>query len=152
MTTTEAFERLKGLVQADTDPVLTDGEVQQELDANKVADPDGNAPTSSSWTPTYLLYRAAANLWEQKAGKATTYVTVQSDGASFNNEMVYDHCLKMAKSYRRRVSFSVSIPMQDKTKFTTRPAPPSVLGDPAYEGTTGVTGPADYPGNSGSSE
>ncbi|MFN8497332.1 MAG: hypothetical protein U0641_05695 [Anaerolineae bacterium] len=151
MTATEAFERLKGLVQAETDPVLTDGEVQGELDANKVADGDGNPPSSFSWTPTFLLYRAAANLWEQKAAKATGYVTVQGDGTTINSEMVYDHCLKMAKSFRRRVSVSVSIPMQDKQKFTTLPAPPSVLGDPSYEGTTGVTEPGDYPGNSGNS-
>lgn len=109
MTEIEAFGRLKGMVAADADPVLTDGEVQQELDANKVADQDGNAPSREAWTPTYNLNRAAARLWDVKASKAVLYVTVESDGTAINSEQVYEHCLRMAKEYRKRINYTIQM-------------------------------------------
>lgn len=63
----------------------------------------------ASWVPTYDQFAAIGDGWEMKAAKLVGNYQFASDGQTFNRQQVYDHCMEMASSWKRRKNGSVSI-------------------------------------------
>lgn len=57
---------------------------------------------NTDWTPTYDLARAAADVWEEKAGTVVGYFDFQADGARFDKSQVYEHYMAQARKWRSR--------------------------------------------------
>ncbi|MCK9600911.1 MAG: hypothetical protein M0R06_17855 [Sphaerochaeta sp.] len=77
-------------------PILTDDQVQEFLDAEKVPDADGVLPTDDDWVPTYDVLRAAGRGWLWMAGRPTNKPTSYRVGdvsVSFDK----DYCLSRAR-------------------------------------------------------
>jgi hypothetical protein len=102
------FEKLKILAAWDTEPVLTETEVEDILTAAATADAEGNSPATDNWIPTYDLNKAAADAWLIKAGRASATVEA-GDGAEVATSKVFDNCLAMARLYTARRNMSVSL-------------------------------------------
>ncbi len=54
------LDNLKLLTAWETEPSLTEIEVERILDNSAVADAEGNSPTNDNWAPSYDLNKAAA--------------------------------------------------------------------------------------------
>jgi hypothetical protein len=109
MDTATARARLRAMVAADAAPVLSADEIDSLLSIGSLADSAGNAPSSTDWTPTYDLNRAATEGWRWKAGKVAGSFDFQADGAQYNRSQMLDMCHKMAAQYQRRVVGSVPV-------------------------------------------
>jgi len=62
--------------------------------------PDTEGSAYYVTTRTYNLNRAAAEVWETKAAHASKGYAFTADGATYNRQQVYEHCLRMADRYR----------------------------------------------------
>lgn len=103
MTQSEALNLLKSETAAGFDPKLSNTELEQILSRCKLADSAGRAPSDEDWELTYDFNRAAAQGWMVKAGKATSHHAVTIKGRIFSAQQVYDHCIEMAREYKRRI-------------------------------------------------
>ena len=102
------LEKLKKLTACETDPALTEDEVEELLDAAALEDEAGLAPLHEEWTPTYDLNAAAAACWLLKAGRASS--TTETEPESFYvTSKVFDNCCRMAHIYRSKGRTSVSV-------------------------------------------
>jgi hypothetical protein len=97
-----AKDKLKKMIAWDTDPALTDTEVDELLGQSSVADSLGNAPSVVDWAPTYDLNFAAAAGWLIKAARAASLVEVDPPGSGLFTSKVFDNCRAMARIYGRR--------------------------------------------------
>jgi hypothetical protein len=97
------IEKLKILSAWDTEPVLTETEVEDILTAAATADAEGNSPASDNWVPTYDLNKAAADAWLIKAGRASATVEA-GDSAEVATSKVFDNCLAMAREFSKKRS------------------------------------------------
>ncbi len=109
MTPEQALTRLTTMTAADKDPVLTELELDELVLMARRADSDGLIITDADWTPTYDLNAAAAEGWRWKAGKAASDVTFTTDGQSVSMSHLIEHCERMARSYARRTTFTVTV-------------------------------------------
>lgn len=103
-------DRLKKLTAWDTEPQLTDPEIDEVLAAKAIADTDGNDPENDNWSPTYDLNAAAAEAWLIKAGRASALVEVDPPGSGIVTAKVFENCCEMALLYTRKRRLSVSMP------------------------------------------
>jgi hypothetical protein len=46
--------------------------------------------------PTYDIYAAGCEIWQEKAASASCAVQFSADGVSIARNQVYDHCMKNA--------------------------------------------------------
>jgi hypothetical protein len=103
------LEKLKKLTAWDTDPALTEAELNELLADASLEDKEGRAPLHLEWTPTYDLNAAAATGWLIKAGRASS--TTETEPESFYvTSKIFDNCCRMAKLYRAKTNTSLSIP------------------------------------------
>lgn len=101
-------EKLKKLTAWDTEPALTEDELDELLAAAALEDKDGLAPLQEEWTPTYDLNSAAATGWLIKAGRASS--TTETEPESFYvTSKIFDNCCRMAKIYRAKGKLSLSV-------------------------------------------
>lgn len=107
MDAAQAETRLRAMTAADSDPVLTEDELDQLVLLARRADTDGLSISDADWTETYDLNAAAAEGWRWKAGKAASDVTFRSDGQGFDLSDLIKHCRAMAKDYTSRRAYSV---------------------------------------------
>lgn len=61
------------------------------------------------WQPTYDLNAAAAEAWRLKAGLASGKFGFSSGSEQYNPQQMFDHCMKMAEYYAKKVF--VAVPM-----------------------------------------
>ncbi len=101
------LEQLKALTAWDTEPALTETEVESLLDASAIADADGLAPTDGEWTPTYNLNKAAATGWLIKAARASDQTAVDPPESGIVTSRVFENCLKMSRVYTAKGKASV---------------------------------------------
>ena len=102
------LEKLKKLTAWETEPALTEDEVEELLDAAALEDKAGLAPLHEEWTPTYDLNAAAAAGWLLKAGRASS--TTETEPESFYvTSKIFDNCCRMARIYRAKISSTLSI-------------------------------------------
>lgn len=112
MNTADAYERLRILTRADDDPTLDNAELEMLLELAATTDADDLAPDDDDWTPTYDrvgVYRAVAEGWTLKAGKAAGRFDFTTDGQTFRRSQIVDHCEAMAARYRRKTNQSAPI-------------------------------------------
>jgi len=103
MTPETARFRLQRMAASDTDPTLSDAELEEILAAAARPDVDGLLPTDTGWTGTWDLAFAAAEGWRWKAGKVSERFAVNLDGAGLQRQQLFEHCLEMAARYARRI-------------------------------------------------
>ena len=102
------LDKLKKLSAWDTDPALTEAELNELLAAAALEDKDGLAPLHEDWTPTYDLNAAAASAWLIKAGRASSTTETEPD-SFYVTSKIFDNCCKMASIYRAKGQTWLSI-------------------------------------------
>jgi hypothetical protein len=103
----DAIDKLKLMTAWDTEPALTEDELNDALAAAALQDVAGRAPTHEEWTPTYDLNAAAAAAWLIKAARAAA--TVDEPTAGTVTSKVFDNCRAMARIFTaKRCSTVVS--------------------------------------------
>jgi hypothetical protein len=102
------LEKLKKLTAWNTDPALTEPELDELLAAAALEDKTGLGPLHEDWTPTYDLNAAAASAWLIKAGRASSTTETEPD-SFYVTSKVFDNCCKMASIYRAKGKVSLSV-------------------------------------------
>lgn len=103
------LDKLKKLAAWDTEPELTETEVEELLDTAAVADEEGNSPSNDDWTPTYDLNKAAADAWLIKAGRASALTEIDPPGSGIVTSKVFENCIAMSRSFAARRSATLPI-------------------------------------------
>ncbi len=103
------IENLKALTAWDTEPALTETEVESLLDAASMADADGLSPTDGEWTPTYNLNKAAATGWLIKAARASDQTAVDPPESGIVTSKVFDNCLRMSREFKAKATATVAV-------------------------------------------
>ncbi|HMT06697.1 MAG TPA: hypothetical protein PKA82_01750 [Pyrinomonadaceae bacterium] len=101
------LEKLKQLTAWDVAPELAEDELEECLAGVALEDANGFAPINEEWTPTYDLNAAAAQAWLIKAARAAA--TVDEPTAGVVTSKVFDNCREMARSFKQKLSRSVSV-------------------------------------------
>jgi hypothetical protein len=101
-------DKLKKMTAWNTDPQLTDAEIDELLIAASKVDAAGLPPSDPAWTPTYDLDLAAASGWMIKAGRASALVEVDPPGSGLFSSKVFENCRAMARLYRAKCRLTVA--------------------------------------------
>ena len=105
-------EKLKKLAAWDTEPALTEDELDELLAVTALEDTAGHGPLHEDWSPTYDLNAAAASAWLIKAGRASS--TTETDPDSFYvTSKIFDNCCRMADIFRTKGNHSISVAGQE---------------------------------------
>lgn len=104
-----AEARIKRMVAWDSDPALSQGDIEELVTLAARADADGLAPDDDDWTETYDLNAAAAEGWRWKMAKATARVSFGDGTQSVSRSDFVAHCAAMVAQYQRRIA--VNVPM-----------------------------------------
>lgn len=106
--------KLRRMIADSTSTTYSDDDLEDIIEGYPVLDSEGLDPEDDSWTATYDLNAAAAQIWEEKAAAFIGLYDFNADGGGFNRSQMYEQAMKMARHYhsRKRV----------KT-ITTRPEP-----------------------------
>lgn len=94
--------RLKRMTAWDTDPVLTQQDIDMLLLFARLEDSKGYNWTSALWNPTYALNYAASQAWLWKAGLCADRYTFKGDETELSRDQVHTHCIAMYRLYERR--------------------------------------------------
>lgn len=97
------FDQLYRMLAADAEPALDLEDLHTLLRLHRIIDTNGYPPTDERWTPTFDLYAAVAEGWRWKAAKAAERFSFSADGASYNRDQIYTHCMEQAKRYSSRI-------------------------------------------------
>ena len=65
-----ALDKLKKLTAWESDPALTEAELEEILESVGMPDSEGYGPGEEEWSPTYDINKAAADAWMIKAARA----------------------------------------------------------------------------------
>lgn len=103
------LQKLNRMTASDSEPVLTEGDLEQLLADHSRPDAEGRLPADLNWAPTYDLNAAAAEGWRWKAARAGELTAVDLDGTKLSAEQIFDHCERMISIYSRRVMTTVSL-------------------------------------------
>jgi len=104
-----ALEKLKKITAWESDPALTEDELEDLLEAAGLTDGEGFAPSHEDWTPTYDINKAAAEAWLIKAARAASLVEVDPPESGIVTSKVFDNCRQMARIYSSRRASTISI-------------------------------------------
>lgn len=102
MTPTEARTSLARMTAAAVDPVLDNTTLDDLLEVNAAIDDEGREPADPEWAGAWDLNAAAAEGWRLKAALAASRISFSADGASFQRDAFFKHCLQMADHYANR--------------------------------------------------
>ena len=103
----EAIDKLKLMTAWDTEPALTEDELEEALANAALEDANGLAPLHEEWTPTYDLNAAAAAAWLIKAARAAATVDEPTEGQVTSK--IFDNCRAMARIYTAKRKATVAI-------------------------------------------
>ena len=107
MTEAEVQDRLARLIDTDTDPVLSDDDMDDLLSIAARPDTAGLTRADDNWTPTWDLNAAAAEGWLRKASKAVSRFSFSEDGQRFERAQIYAHCIRQHEMYSRKAVGSI---------------------------------------------
>lgn len=96
-------ESLKKLTAWDTEPELSEDELDELLAGHSRADADGVSPEDVDWEPTYDLNAAAAAGWLIKAGRSSGTTETDPETIAVTSR-VFENCLKLAGIYSAKRS------------------------------------------------
>ncbi len=102
------LEKLKKLAAWETEPELSEDELEELLAAAALVDKAGLHPQHEEWTPTYDLNAAAAAGWLIKAGRASSTTETEPDSFYITSK-IFDNCCRMAGIYRAKGRMSLSV-------------------------------------------
>ena len=112
MNYTAAFNRLMMYAQPDLEPCVSLADLDALLAEHAIAvDSDGYNPSDDGYTDTYStvgVYRAAAEAWALRMGRAADRFDFTTDGQQFRRSQALDHFQAMADRYRRKASATAS--------------------------------------------
>lgn len=117
---TEALARLGRMTASDQRPVLPADELDDLLDAARVADRDGNLVTDPGYVPTWNLNAAAAEGWRRKAGKVAGDFTFSADDARYDKGAVLASMERMVAMYAAKDVGVMSTRVQEQPHDTQR--------------------------------
>ncbi|MBK9163652.1 MAG: hypothetical protein IPM21_07025 [Acidobacteria bacterium] len=100
-------EKLKLLAAWDTEPALTETEIDDLLAEAAIADSDGLAPEDEEWTPTYNINKAAASAWLIKAGRASALTEIDPPESGIVTSKIFENCVRMARVFQARSAVSL---------------------------------------------
>lgn len=102
-------DKLKRLTAWETEPVLTEDDLDGILAAVAMQDADGLSPADEDWTPTYDLNGAASQGWLVKAARSSIPTEVDPPGSGIVTSKVFDNCRAMARIYAAKRAGSVKM-------------------------------------------
>ena len=102
-------QKLKRIIAWDSDPTLSEAEIDGLLAGASLTDRGGLAPSSEEWTPTYDLNAAALAGWLTKAARASTLTEVDPPGSGVVTSKVFDNCRAMARIYAAKRNWTVGV-------------------------------------------
>ncbi len=103
----EPKDKLKQITAWDTDPTLSEDDLDALLADAALCDADGLAPSDDGWTPTYDLNAAAAAGWLVKAGRASILTAIDPPESGIVTSKVFDNCRAMAAIYAAKITACV---------------------------------------------
>ena len=103
------LEKLKIMVAWETEPAVTESDLESVLDAHAIPDASGTLPDSEEWVPTYDENAAAAEVWLIKAARASALTEIDPPGSGIVTSKVFDNCMRMARHYRAKRVATVSV-------------------------------------------
>lgn len=101
------IDKLKLITAWETEPALTEGDLEEVLGGAALKDAAGLDPEHEEWTPTYDLNAAASAAWLIKAARAAA--TVDEPSAGVVTSKVFDNCRAMARIYAAKRCGSLRI-------------------------------------------
>ena len=91
----------------------SDAALTLSIELFPVRDADGYDPDDDDWTATYDLYRAAADIVEQRAAKVATKYDTNTDGASLSRSQLQAQLAALAARLLSRAKPRVVNPTFD---------------------------------------
>jgi hypothetical protein len=101
------LDKLKLLTAWETEPSLTEDDLNAALGTSAVKDAAGLSPLEEEWTPTFDINAAAAAAWLIKAARAAA--TVDEPTAGVVTSRIFENCRAMARIYSAKRSWSVAL-------------------------------------------
>ena len=86
----EDVAKLRRFVAEPTQAIYTDTDLVCLIEETAVADVSGNDPNSDGWIPTYDLFKAASDIWLEKASAVADEFDFSSDGGTFHRSQKVD--------------------------------------------------------------
>lgn len=127
-----ARTRLARMTAAGTDPTVDNDTLDDILAGAAVIDDNGREPADPDWAGAWDLNEAAAETWAVKAAAAATAISFTADGATFQRDAVFRHCMRMVEFYTARTGTDIA--------GRTTPTPSGWT-----QASTVYTGPFTYP-------
>lgn len=87
-----------------TTAIYADADIQAFIEDHALVDADGFSPDQDNWTATYDLNAAAADIWEEKAGRRADNFDFSADGGNYSRSQSYEQAMKQARYFRARRS------------------------------------------------
>ncbi|KXK03780.1 MAG: hypothetical protein UZ17_ACD001001037 [Acidobacteria bacterium OLB17] len=103
------LDQLKLLTAWDTEPAVSESELNSILADNALIDPAGAKPADAGWAATYDINAAAASVWLVKAARAAATVEVDPPGSGIVTSKVFDNCRKMARIFAGKRNSSQAV-------------------------------------------
>jgi hypothetical protein len=103
------IEKLKLMSAWDTEPAVSEDDLEAVLNDHAVPDANGTLPASEGWIPTYDQNAAAAKVWLIKAARAAALTEVDPPGSGIVTSKVFENCMRMARYYRSKQSVTVGL-------------------------------------------
>jgi len=94
-----ALARLKLYLQPDSEPTLSELEVDALLDAYALEDAQGIARDGEGWLGLWDIRAAKRKGWLLKAAKVVADVDYDVDGSKYTQDQLSQHCLAQAAQY-----------------------------------------------------
>lgn len=116
----EMVTELRDMIAEPTTATYSDDDLLTVLAKYPLIDSSGYEPDESSWTATYDLNAAAANLWSRKASALAAMYDFKADGGDFKRSQLYENAKAQARYYgSRRMpgSFSVKRPKHEERDY-----------------------------------
>ena len=95
--------RVRALADASVSD-FSDAQITLAIEEYLKMDSDGYFPSETDYTTTYDLYRAAADIAEQRAAKVATAYDTSADGASLNRSQIQEQLFQLAARLRSRAA------------------------------------------------
>lgn len=115
--TANDIARVRRMVNEPTTATYSDAAIAGMIELYPIADERGvnpyyydtstDPPTQvavTGWYPTYDLYRAAADIWEEKAAAEVNDIDYLVEGGVHRHSQRYDHCMQQARFHRARAA------------------------------------------------
>jgi len=114
--TAAQIARVRSLADASVSE-FNDAAVTAVIELYEKRDPDGYFPDEEGYTVTYDLYRAAADIAEQRAAKVATQYNTTADGATLNRSEIQEQLFALAVRLRQRATAKASrVIIEDNTE------------------------------------